>query len=936
MGQYQGMQWFKADFQVQTPEDSKHWSDTDLRLGNPRRPKVDGVHDESEISSKAQAFLRRCHELELQIIGITDHNFSGQTDPRDWFLTHLIEQNKSVAAELGRDVIHILPGFEVDIGYHVLCLFEPTKKSSDLERVNKVLIQLGLPESQRFERGLPTPLRREDSPISLAKLLKIVQDDNDGIVIAAHADQEDGLLQRPSNRPDYQLPDLLALEVTQYPLGQKISDILTGKNRDWARPGKQPAYVQSSDAKSLKVDEYGNPRPNSLGYRHTWVKCSRPSIAALKQAFLDSDSRISLEKTSPSEGETFPRIVSITVKGLKYLEDQTVNFSRNLNTLIGARGTGKSTILELLRIMFSRDETGAISERAKLKVQRAKQTFTPETEILVEWEGIPGQVDVLRYSPSDDLSLIVGTAHDLSAYLRHAPIQFYSQQQLSELTARGGQYQLLELIDEICAAELEKLQGEERTVAADIRRLFAAQDQMRAIEHEVDGLKQELVEIDRQWQARKDVQGEAAAFQRASHAKRYFQNLSDGFEKDVSAVEKALERLTPAEGSPAAVTETWPHSGWFTEQTAKVATHRASYQQKLDALVAEMRSDFATLFSESQQWREISTDLDAAHSSFITACAAKGIQPSDVSRLQDLDRTRQTKQRSLEDKELQWRALEKTPEELEQSLNRLFGIWAEQCRLREQTASEITEKTKKTIRIIITRMANRMAFMLLWGTLEPDRRSRLGKAWDEIGEYLFSSFLASPSSQKPSPWEYIDWVMEDTSRLPSILQQFKTDLPPYLATVQDKWRTLRVSRVPDLIDIELYRQDHTLIGSIQGNQLSEGQRNTAILNLLLVRGDGPIVIDQPEDEVDTSFIYKDLVPLLRQSKTQRQLILATHNANLPVNADSEFVYALMSEGGKGRVLAQGGTDLKQTAAAILDIMEGSEEAFKRRFEKYHF
>ncbi|WP_146206153.1 ATP-binding protein [Pseudomonas sp. OV226] len=256
--------------------------------------------------------------------------------------------------------------------------------------------------------------------------------------------------------------------------------------------------------------------------------------------------------------------------------------------------------------------------------------------------------------------------------------------------------------------------------------------------------------------------------------------------------------------------------------------------------------------------------------------------------------------------------------------------------MRTQAALEITEKTKNTIRVTITPMANRLAFMLLWGTLEPDRRSRIGREWDEIGECLLSSFLASSSHQKPSPWEYIDWLMEDTFRLPSILQQFKTELPPYLTTVQEKWRMLRVSRVPDLIDIELYRQDHTLIGSVEGNQLSEGQRNTAILNLLLVRGDGPIVIDQPEDEVDTSFIYKDLVPLLRQSKTQRQLILATHNANLPVNADSEFVYALMSEGGKGSVMAQGGTDLKQTAAAILDIMEGSEEAFKRRFEKYHF
>lgn len=84
MGDYQGMRWFKADFQVQTPEDSKHWSDNDLRLGNPRRRKVGGGHDESELSSKAQVFLRRCHELELQIIGITDHNFSAQTDQRDF------------------------------------------------------------------------------------------------------------------------------------------------------------------------------------------------------------------------------------------------------------------------------------------------------------------------------------------------------------------------------------------------------------------------------------------------------------------------------------------------------------------------------------------------------------------------------------------------------------------------------------------------------------------------------------------------------------------------------------------------------------------------------------------------------------------------------------------------------------------------------------
>jgi len=78
------------------------------------------------------------------------------------------------------------------------------------------------------------------------------------------------------------------------------------------------------------------------------------------------------------------------------------------------------------------------------------------------------------------------------------------------------------------------------------------------------------------------------------------------------------------------------------------------------------------------------------------------------------------------------------------------------------------------------------------------------------------------------------------------------------------------------------------------------------------------------------------VPLLRQAKSCRQLILATHDANLPVNADAEFVFALESVNGRGGVLAQGGLDRRETALAVLDIMEGSEEAFRRRFDKYHF
>src|SRR5690606_6912391 len=113
-------------------------------------------------------------------------------------------------------------------------------------------------------------------------------------------------------------------------------------------------------------------------------------------------------------------------------------------------------------------------------------------------------------------------------------------------------------------------------------------------------------------------------------------------------------------------------------------------------------------------------------------------------------------------------------------------------------------------------------------------------------------------------------------------------------------------------------------------------RNTAVLALLLSEAANPLVIDQPEDELDSNFVYNELIPLLRKTKHERQLIIATHNANLPVNGDAELVYAFDVESGSGVMKACGGLDKLKVTSAILDIMEGSEEAFRKRREKYNF
>ena len=159
-------------------------------------------------------------------------------------------------------------------------------------------------------------------------------------------------------------------------------------------------------------------------------------------------------------------------------------------------------------------------------------------------------------------------------------------------------------------------------------------------------------------------------------------------------------------------------------------------------------------------------------------------------------------------------------------------------------------------------------------------------------------------------------------------------------------RRLEVLRPPDAVSVVLRREDGSLAGSLESG-LSVGQRCTAILALVLSAGDFPILIDQPEEEIDNEFIYRELVPLLRRAKHQRQVVVVTHDPNLPVNGDAELIFALEArsiDGGPVRGYpktvdggqAIGSLDRKRVKLAVEEIMEGSEEAFRRRYARYGF
>lgn len=934
MADFEGMRWFKCDFQVQTPEDARHWADDETRLLEPRT--------EPDLQEKARTYLRRCHDAGLEVIGVTDHNFSGRSNVRELFLTHLIEQNKTVAEELGVAPIVIFPGFEIDIGYHLLCLFEPLKRGADLSRVNDVLTTLGLAPSARFNSGIPAQLRHEAAAVPLRTILNKVQKEAGGMVIAAHAFTDRGICNDSANIGDFCLDELLCVEISDFPLRSKAKNVLEGNDPNWRRNSRrQPAYVMSSDAKSLRLGDDGIPKPNSIGYRHSWLKMSAPSIEALRQAFLDHDSRVRLQDARPSDVERHPRLVSVSIKGAAFLEDQTIQFSPNLNCVIGGRGSGKSSLLEYLRFCLQPGYLGVVDSDLHEKLGAIRSTIANEnSELRVAYQVTPGVEDTVVLKPaSNSHRLSNREVQNLEAVLEQLRVQFFSQGELSRLSKPGQKSQVLRLIDASCGDRLAELANQESNVRGELEALFTASHQAESIEVEAQRTKQEVDELTLQWQARKDIQTEAKTHQLAQEAKRFASAAVNQANADAQKLREGLQSL--GELAPLSDgADEWPHAAWFAGLESRLEEAHAQLLTESEAAIAKYVRAVKAAFVDDGQWPQIKEDLADAESRFLAACETKGVLPADVSKLQEVDRQRTAKQADWENKQKRLLILQQRVGTLPSQLAQLHGLWRQQFEVRREACASIQNQTTL---VTAGYMRDRRAFEAIWERLAPrDNRKRIGKQWEDVGASLFEAFAQSP--ELPSPWELLHQWMGDFGSIPegSVTVSLAEDIVAHLLApdVRAVWENIRLTRVDDLIDVELKRADGTSAGRMSGDGgsvLSEGQRNTALLSLILAEeGGGPIIIDQPEDELDSSYIFSDLVPLLRQKKNSRQLILATHNANLPVNADAELIYAFDARGGRGTKRAGGGLDRDAVTRSVLDIMEGSETAFKRRGEKYHF
>ena len=227
-----------------------------------------------------------------------------------------------------------------------------------------------------------------------------------------------------------------------------------------------------------------------------------------------------------------------------------------------------------------------------------------------------------------------------------------------------------------------------------------------------------------------------------------------------------------------------------------------------------------------------------------------------------------------------------------------------------------------------------------WNDLAGDRKPSPEKLAELVDrelakrQYWKSAFDASNAAERPDPARGESDPALFESSLGEVGMSDAVQSTFLESLTRARQRELAAIRCPDHYVLEMQMDDG---GYRHLNALSGGQQVSVLLSLLLETDDNrPLVIDQPEDELDNRFLFETVLPALKKLKGRRQVIVATHNPNVVVNGDADMVIQLEATANRGRVACSGAIEEPAVRDAIVRTVDGGEEAFRLRRQKYGF
>jgi energy-coupling factor transporter ATP-binding protein EcfA2 len=863
---------FLCDLQVHTPADKRQgYGDVGGRDPNPE-------------------FARRLIEAHAQagveVIAVTDHNRV------DWY-----PALREAGDELG---VYVFPGLEFSVNRcHLLTIWERTDQGFDLAR--QFLARLWDPGASPFEaNGDP----RAVSKGAVRDWVETASREFKALVFAPHATMKDiGFLAKGvcTNRKDVIETGLIAgFDVW----GNTRADVLGNPATDFT--SARPSWFISGDVRSF----------DDVGKRATYLKLgSTPTLEALRQAFLVPATRIRfhgalrkdlarvtgiafLDDPTPS----WPRIERMTVTG-GFHDGLDVSFGPGLNALIGGKGTGKSTLIEILRYVLHAGDP--IEDEA---AGNRKHNFRANAEASVTYFGQDSErYSVLRSGGSDPAKLVrqgIDLGMDVT---RRVKVRVFGQRELQSLAQQNA------ILREFVAAEAGEAWID--AVAKEKAELQAIREHDSAIltlENQLTSLgddEQELIDL-KDRVARADTKGAAELVTRSSEltAADTDMRIALAWPEGVAGAVTRLEGVLPAPDVP----ELPENGGAVAAALAELSDAVASAATELRAALSRSQK---TLAEEAERW---DAEHAAARADIERKLAEAGLEdPRELGQMQAKVRELEAMLSGLPSKRTK---LGESKTKRNGALQRLAEVRRLKSRLVEAAARDLTERIGSRVRVRVEPLAD---------------VSQLARALEAAvkGQSVKSDQLKALAA-KHSPTTIASAIREGAANVEALGCSAAT-ASKLCAVASDVVRALEEVDTPDRIIIEV-----NLAGAADDPSwqdvvnVSPGQSAMALLALALAGGSEPLVIDQPEDDLDNRYIYDEVVKVLADICQRRQVIVATHNANIPILGDAELVLALDADGKEASVLACGGLEDPTVTEWARRILEGGEAAFQARHRRY--
>lgn len=923
--QYKGARWFKCDLHLHTPA-SRCFLNQQVT---------------------ADEWVQACIDAGLHCVAVTDHNTG------DWI-------DKIKAAASGKALV-VLPGVEITCDtskIHILAIFDTSKTT---ENINDFLIECGITRD-KFAKS------DANSSKTVSEIASIAESKG-ALVIPAHIDEFNGLGYCAGKVPFETIMKMPFIHAVQFVHQEFISPELTIQGNqpllesinqyygnDFPAIGSDSiknAYdsVQSARSHNIRLLTFSdnpdetNPIKHGLsgiGKRYTWIKMDgKPSLEGLRQAFMMP------ERTFNSfESETEPyKLPDLWIKSINIrnttLNDRNslfqVHFNPQLTTIIDGRGSGKSSILRFLRGVFGieKDLKGLDEiiedqhEFFKLTDSDGKGVLKDDTRIevvfvrngleyRVVWEF--GQqnypiverynVELQQFEPIED-----------EAYLDFFMFEEYSQKQIFSIAQKPNS--LRARIDS-AIPEIADIKADYRQARQDYRELMTKQRTLRQVVQAKGRLLTEIKDLQSKIELLKQtgISDLISRQQKFGNQKKALNNYLQAYNKLKIDLNELISSYEGFEAFKSADIEEK-----YREEVLKGVSILSTSIPIIEQNLKAQESLMAEKVHQAYEFlKESSLVKDSLISKQLFETTKKQLEEKGITDMSDFQKY--TKQIEEKNKELV------TIAEKETELRNIVEQIQTQRQLIQTLRAKVSQKREEFVNAYVNSDNIHIHVHPYMDSHDWEMKfrkiSQKQQGYERGVETAYDSVYGNQN---------ISDNLESFKNTMHQLHDGTLQNNPY-----DGWYTKMIQELTpsqmDEIDL-LYPEDEIEMqyvgrdGTLRSIAVaSAGQKTTAILSFILSFGKTPLILDQPEDDLDNRLVSQLIVEKIRKIKEMRQIIVVTHNANIPVNGDAEYVVSMASDTPTLKIQARGTVENDQVKKEICEVMEGGVEAFNTRAERY--